>query len=143
MPSATFNLIAFIGIFVATFILVVGIRESANLNSAIVILKVAIVLVFIGIAGNFVLHHPSLAAANWHPFIPPNTGKFGVFGLSGVAQERRYIFFAYIGFDAVSTTAQEAKNPQRDLPIGIIVFAADLYRALHSGLGSFDGHGSV
>lgn len=117
---ATFNLIAFIGIFVATFILVVGIRESANLNSAIVILKVAIVLVFIGIAGNFVLHHPSLAAANWHPFIPPNTGKFGVFGLSGVARGAAVIFFAYIGFDAVSTAAQEAKNPQKDMPIGII-----------------------
>jgi len=117
---ATFNLVAFIGIFVATFILVVGIKESANLNSAIVILKVAIVLVFIAIAGSFVLHHRSLAAANWHPFIPPNTGKFGNFGLSGVARGAAVIFFAYIGFDAVSTAAQEAKNPQKDMPIGII-----------------------
>src|ERR1022692_2975888 len=117
---AAFNLVAFVGIFVATFILVVGIKESANLNSAIVILKVAIVLVFIAIAGTFVIRHPSLAAANWHPFIPPNTGKFGEFGLSGVARGAAVIFFAYIGFDAVSTAAQEARNPQKDMPIGII-----------------------
>ncbi len=115
-----FNAVAFIGIAISTFILVVGIRESANFNSAIVILKVAIVLVFIAVAGAFVLHHASLAAANWHPFIPPNTGKFGDFGLSGVARGAAVIFFAYIGFDAVSTAAQEAKNPQRDMPIGII-----------------------
>ena len=68
----------------------------------------------------YVLRHPALAAANWHPFIPPNTGKFGEFGLSGVARGAAVIFFAYIGFDAVSTAAQEAKNPQKDMPIGII-----------------------
>src|SRR5579863_4155469 len=115
-----FNLVAFIGIAISTFILVVGIKESANFNSAIVILKVAIVLVFIAVAGAFVLRHPSLAAANWHPFIPPNSGKFGDFGVSGVARGAAVIFFAYIGFDAVSTAAQEAKNPQKDMPIGII-----------------------
>ncbi len=122
LPHATgvFNLVAFLGIAVATYILIVGIKESANFNSAIVILKVAIVLVFIGIAGMYVLRHPALAAANWHPFIPPNTGKFGDFGLSGVARGAAVIFFAYIGFDAVSTAAQEAKNPQKDMPIGII-----------------------
>ncbi|MGC2332257.1 MAG: amino acid permease [Candidatus Acidiferrales bacterium] len=122
LPHATgvFNLVAFLGIAVATYILIVGIKESANFNSAIVILKVAIVLVFIGIAGMFVLRHPALAAANWHPFIPPNAGKFGDFGLSGVARGAAVIFFAYIGFDAVSTAAQEAKNPQKDMPIGII-----------------------
>jgi basic amino acid/polyamine antiporter, APA family len=122
LPHATgaFNLVAFVGIFVSTVILVVGIRHSANLNSAIVILKVAIVLVFIAVAGAFVIHHPSLAAANWRPFIPPNTGKFGDFGLSGVARGAAVIFFAYIGFDAVSTAAQEAKNPQKDMPVGII-----------------------
>ena len=58
--------------------------------------------------------------ANWHPFIPPNTGEFGKFGWSGVLQAAGIIFFAYIGFDAVSTAAQEAKNPQRDMPIGIL-----------------------
>ncbi|HEX4075275.1 MAG TPA: amino acid permease [Candidatus Acidoferrales bacterium] len=122
LPHATgvFNLIAFLGIAVATFILIVGIKESANFNSAIVILKVAIVLVFIGIAGMYVLRHPALAAANWHPFIPPNAGKFGEFGFSGVARGAAVIFFAYIGFDAVSTAAQEAKNPQKDMPVGII-----------------------
>ena len=114
------NAVAFLIICLCSFILIVGIRESANLNSAIVIMKVAIVLVFIAIAGSFVLHHASAAAANWNPFIPPNTGKFGNFGWSGVARGAAVIFFAYIGFDAVSTAAQEAKNPQKDMPIGII-----------------------
>jgi basic amino acid/polyamine antiporter, APA family len=122
LPHAVgvFNVVAFVAIAVATFVLVVGIKESANFNSAVVILKVAIVLVFIGVAGAFVAHHPSLAAANWHPFIPRNTGNFGDFGLSGVARGAAVIFFAYIGFDAVSTAAQEAKNPQKDMPVGII-----------------------
>jgi basic amino acid/polyamine antiporter, APA family len=122
LPHATgvFNLVAFIGIAAASFILVVGIKESANFNSAVVIIKVAIVLVFIAIAGAFVWRHGPLAAANWHPFIPPNAGKFGDFGWSGVARGASVIFFAYIGFDAVSTAAQEAKNPQKDMPIGII-----------------------
>jgi basic amino acid/polyamine antiporter, APA family len=122
LPHATgmFNVVAFLGIAAATYILIVGIKESANFNSAVVILKVAIVLVFIGVAGMYVLRHPAVAAANWHPFIPPNTGKFGDFGLSGVARGAAVIFFAYIGFDAVSTAAQEAKNPQKDMPIGII-----------------------
>ena len=117
---AVFNLVAFLAIVVVTFILVVGIKESANLNSLIVILKVAIVLIFIAIAGMYVMRHPAQASANWHPFIPPNTGKFGDFGLSGVARGAAVIFFAYIGFDAVSTAAQEAKNPQKDMPVGII-----------------------
>jgi basic amino acid/polyamine antiporter, APA family len=122
LPHATgvFNLVAFLAIAFVTFVLVVGIKESANFNSAIVIVKVAIVLVFIGIAGMFVVRHPGLASANWHPFIPPNTGEFGFFGWSGVARGAAVIFFAYIGFDAVSTAAQEAKNPQKDMPIGII-----------------------
>jgi basic amino acid/polyamine antiporter, APA family len=122
LPQAVgvFNLVAFLAIAVATVILVVGIKESANVNSAIVILKVAIVLVFIGVAGRFVFRHPALAFSNWHPFIPPNAGRFGDFGFSGVARGAAVIFFAYIGFDAVSTAAQEARNPQKDMPIGII-----------------------
>jgi APA family basic amino acid/polyamine antiporter len=122
LPHAlgVFNVVAFVGIALSTFILIVGIKESANFNSAIVILKVAIVIIFIGVAGRFVLQHPSMARANWHPFIPPNTGTFGDFGLSGVARGAAVIFFAYIGFDAVSTAAQEAKNPQKDMPVGII-----------------------
>ncbi|MFI5112804.1 MAG: amino acid permease [Terriglobales bacterium] len=118
--TGTFNLVAFVGICLVTVILVIGIQESANFNSAVVIIKVAIVLVFIGIAANYVLKHPSVATANWHPFVPPNTGKFGQYGWSGVARGAAVIFFAYIGFDAVSTAAQEAKQPQRDMPIGIL-----------------------
>ena len=138
LPHAVgaFDLVAFLAIAIATFILVVGIRESASVNSVIVILKVAIVLVFIGVAGMFVFRHPGNVMANWHPFIPPNTGAFGDFGLSGVARGAAVIFFAYIGFDAVSTAAQEARNPQKDMPIGIIgslVICTFLY-VLVSGL---------
>ena len=118
--TGVFNLIAFLAIFVITTILVIGIQESANFNSAIVIVKVTIVLIFIAIAGVFVAKHPGLAVANWHPFIPPNQGSFGEYGWSGIARAAGVIFFAYIGFDAVSTAAQEAKNPQRDMPIGIL-----------------------
>jgi len=77
-------------------------------------IKVAIVLLVIGFGAFYV--NP----ANWHPFIPPNTGTFGVYGWSGVLRAAGIVFFAYIGFDAVSTAAQEAKNPARDMPIGIL-----------------------
>ena len=122
LPQVTgvFNLVAFLIIGVITLILVIGIKESADFNSAIVIIKVTIVLIFIAIASAFVLKHPALAAANWHPFIPPNQGAFGEYGWSGIARAAGVIFFAYIGFDAVSTAAQEAKNPQKDMPIGIL-----------------------
>ncbi len=118
--QGSFNLLAFFGIVIVTVILVIGIQESANFNSAIVIIKVAIVLTFIAIATGFVLKNPEVAAHNWHPFIPLNTGEFGHYGWSGIARGAGVIFFAYIGFDAVSTAAQEAKNPQRDMPIGIL-----------------------
>jgi len=122
LPQMTgvFNIVAFLVICLITLILVIGIKESANFNSAIVITKVTIVLIFIAIAGAFVLKHPALAAANWHPFIPPNQGAFGEYGWSGIARAAGVIFFAYIGFDAVSTAAQEARNPQKDMPIGIL-----------------------
>jgi APA family basic amino acid/polyamine antiporter len=118
--QALFNLIAFLAICVVTTVLVIGIKESANLNTGIVIVKVSIVLLFIVIATGYVLKHPAIATANWHPFIPPNTGDYGNFGFSGIATGAAVVFFAYIGFDAVSTAAQEAKNPQRDMPIGIL-----------------------
>ncbi|MBV9087477.1 MAG: amino acid permease, partial [Acidobacteriaceae bacterium] len=118
--TGTFNLVAFIAIALVTLILVIGIKESANFNSAIVIIKVTIVLIFIGIATRFVLAHPSTLSANWHPFVPPNAGAFGKYGWSGVARAAGVIFFAYIGFDAVSTAAQEARNPQKDMPTGIL-----------------------
>jgi APA family basic amino acid/polyamine antiporter len=118
--TAWFNLLAFLAILGVTTILVIGIKESANFNSAIVFVKVSIVLMFIGIAARFAVNHPSVLAANWHPFIPPNTGAFGSYGWSGIARGAAVIFFAYIGFDAVSTAAQEARNPQKDMPIGIL-----------------------
>jgi len=115
-----FNLVAFIGIMFATTILIIGIRESANFNSFIVVVKVAVLLVFIAVGGYTLFIHPDLLKINWHPFVPPNQGHFGEFGWSGVARGAAVIFFAYIGFDAVSTAAQEAKNPERDMPIGIL-----------------------
>jgi len=117
---AHFNLVAFLAIAVVTTVLVIGVRESANTNSAMVMIKLLVVFVFIGLATSFVLKHPGVAKANWHPFLPPNAGAFGAFGWSGIARGAAVIFFAYIGFDAVSTSAQEAKNPQKDMPFGII-----------------------
>ncbi len=118
--TGVFNLLAFLAIAVVTAILVVGIKESANFNSFIVIVKVAVLLVFIGLGVSFLSAHKELTTANWHPFIPPNEGGFGQFGWSGIARAAGVIFFAYIGFDAVSTAAQEARRPERDMPIGIL-----------------------
>ena len=115
-----FNLFGFLAIMIATLILVVGIKESANFNTAIVYIKVCVLIVFIVIGGLYLLKHPELMAANWHPFLPPNTGKSGEYGLSGISRGAAVIFFAYIGFDAVSTAAQEAKNPAKDMPRGIL-----------------------
>jgi APA family basic amino acid/polyamine antiporter len=112
--GALINLPAALVIALITYILVRGIRESATVNSIIVFLKISIILIFIG-AGLFFIK-PAL----WKPFIPPNTGQFGFFGLSGILRGAGVMFFAYLGFDAVSTAAQEAKNPKRDMPIGIL-----------------------
>ncbi len=122
LPHATarFDVVALIGILLVTAILVKGITESANVNTAIVIIKVSVLLVFIGLGAMFLTGHHALASANWHPFIPPNKGHFGEFGWTGVLRGAGIIFFAYIGFDAVSTAAQETKNPARDMPIGIL-----------------------
>ena len=122
LPHATgvFNLVAFLAIAAVTTILVIGIEESATLNTIIVFVKVGAVLIFIAVAAAYVLAHPAQAAANWHPFIPSNAGEFGRFGWSGIARGAGVIFFAYIGFDAVSTAAQEARQPQKDMPVGIL-----------------------
>jgi len=112
--GALFNLPAVIIVVLVTILLVIGIRESANVNAAIVMVKVAVVLIFVAAGIAFVQR------GNWDPFIPQNAGRFGVFGWSGVLRGAGVIFFAYIGFDAVSTAAQEARNPQRDMPIGIL-----------------------
>jgi APA family basic amino acid/polyamine antiporter len=94
----------------------VGIRQSAIVNTLIVALKVSVIIAVIGFGAFYV------SGANWHPFIPPNTtGEYGNFGFSGILRAAGVIFFAYIGFDAVSTAAQEARNPQRDLPFGILM----------------------
>jgi len=105
-----FNLPAFVIALVITAILVIGIRESARFNATIVVIKVSVVLFVIALGSRYV------NSANWgHGW-----SEFAPYGFSGIGAGAAYIFFAYIGFDAVSTTAQEAKNPQRDLPIGII-----------------------
>src|SRR5262249_40587719 len=122
LPHATgiFNLLGALGIVAVTTILVVGIKESANLNTAIVFVKVGTVLVFIAVAAVWVFGHMSQAQANWTAFIPDNAGEFGKYGWSGIVRGAGVIFFAFIGFDAVSTAAQEAKNPQKDMPVGIL-----------------------
>jgi len=97
-----------------TALLVKGIRESASVNALIVVLKVIIILTVIVVGVSYI------KTANLTPFIPPNYGEFGHYGWSGIARGAGVIFFAYIGFDAVSTAAQEARNPQRDMPIGIL-----------------------
>ncbi|MCX6228768.1 MAG: amino acid permease [Bacteroidia bacterium] len=112
--TAILNLPAMFIIAAITILLVIGIKESAGFNNVMVIIKVFVILLFIGIGFFFI------NKANWHPFIPPNTGEWGHFGWSGILRGSAVIFFAYIGFDAVSTAAQEAKNPQRDMPIGIL-----------------------
>lgn len=112
--GAVVNVPATLIILLVTVLLVIGIRESATVITALVFVKVAVVVTFI-VAGAMYLR-----TANWHPFLPPNTGTFGHFGWSGVLRGAGVVFVAYIGFDAVSTAAQETRNPQRDMPVGII-----------------------
>jgi basic amino acid/polyamine antiporter, APA family len=136
LPHVTciLNLPAMFIVAVLTTLLVIGIKESANFNNIMVITKVSVIILFIALGFMFV------KATNWHPFIPANKveaapmaayggfwgwlkaygNEFGKFGISGILRGAGVIFFAYIGFDAVSTAAQEAKNPQRDMPIGIL-----------------------
>jgi APA family basic amino acid/polyamine antiporter len=99
-----FNLFGFLAIMIATLILVIGIKESANFNTAIVYIKVCVLIVFIAVGGHYLLNHPELMKVNWHPFMPPNTGVSGQYGWSGISRG----------------AAQEAKNPSRDMPIGIL-----------------------
>jgi APA family basic amino acid/polyamine antiporter len=97
-----------------SLLLIKGTQESATVNAIIVALKVSVVLIFIFLGWHYIND------ANYTPYIPPNTGTFGEFGFSGIIRAAAIVFFAYIGFDAVSTAAQEAKNPKRDMPIGIL-----------------------
>ena len=108
------NIPAVIIVFLISMLLMIGIKESARTNGIIVVIKLAVVATLIGVGWMYINR------ANYVPYIPKNTGEFGHFGLSGIMMGAGTIFFAYIGFDAVSTAAQEAKNPQKDMPIGII-----------------------
>ncbi len=108
------NLPAMAVILLVTTLLVVGIKASAHFNSVMVVIKLFIVALVIAFG------LPLIMGENLEPFIPPNTGTWGEFGWSGVFRATGVIFFAYIGFDAVSVAAQEARNPHRDIPIGIL-----------------------
>jgi basic amino acid/polyamine antiporter, APA family len=114
MTGAILNLPAIAIIAAATWLCYKGIKESATVNTVIVAIKVSIVMAVIAFGASFVDTH------NWVPYIPKNTGTFGQFGWSGILQASAIIFFAYIGFDGVSTVAQEAKDPQRGMPIGML-----------------------
>ena len=114
MTGAYFNLPAVLLIGAVSTVLIIGVHLSANFNNLMVAVKLAIVLVVIGVC------LPLVVPANHVPFIPENTGTFGQFGWTGIFRATGVIFFAYIGFDAVSVAAQEARNPQRDVPIGIL-----------------------
>ena len=102
-------------IILMSLLLMRGTKGSAIVNGIIVTLKVCVVLIFIALGWQYI------RPENYHPYIPPNIGKFGEFGFSGIVRAAAIVFFAYIGFDAVSTAAQEAKNPKRDMPIGILL----------------------
>lgn len=109
------NIPAVVIVMIMSLILIRGTKESAFVNGIIVLLKVSVVLVFIAVGWQYI------KPENYSPYIPENTGKFGEFGFSGIIRAAAIVFFAYIGFDAVSTAAQEAKNPKRDMPIGILL----------------------
>lgn len=108
------NLPAIFIILAVSIVLMIGISESSWVNTVIVIIKLAVVITFIAVGYHYI------KPENYTPFIPPNTGTFGEFGWSGVMRAAGVIFFAYVGFDTVSTAAQESRNPKRDVPIGII-----------------------
>ncbi|HOZ73755.1 MAG TPA: amino acid permease [Flavobacterium sp.] len=109
------NIPAVLIVMLMSFVLMRGTKESSFVNGVIVLLKVSVVLIFIAVGWKYI--HPE----NYTPYIPENTGNFGEFGFSGIIRAAAIVFFAYIGFDAVSTAAQEAKNPKRDMPIGILL----------------------
>ncbi|MEA3246957.1 MAG: amino acid permease [Gemmatimonadota bacterium] len=113
-----FNLPAALVVLAVTALLVKGIKESARANAVLVVIKVAVLVVFVAAGAAYV------KASNLHPFLPANAGEFGTFGLSGVLRGAGIIFFAFIGFDAVSTAAQETRRPQRDLTIGMLASLA-------------------
>ncbi|MDR3141678.1 MAG: amino acid permease [Tannerellaceae bacterium] len=100
---------------VVSAFLIGGIRQSAIVNNIIVVIKVSVILLFIAFGLSYV------DTGNWTPYIPENTGGFGNFGWTGIFRGAAVVFFAYLGFDALSTTAGEARNPQKDMPKGILI----------------------
>lgn len=115
-----FNLPAFLVCTALATLLVIGVSESAKFNNAIVAIKVTVLIAFIVVGGFIILRKLPTYLPNWHPFIPPPTGAKGEFGWSGILRAASIVFFAYIGFEAVSTAGQEAKDPGKDMPFGII-----------------------
>src|SRR3954447_6355908 len=115
-----FNLPAFLVCVALALLLVIGVSESAKFNNVIVAIKVTVLVAFILVGGFIILKNLPTYTPNWHPFIPPPTGAKGEFGWSGILRAASIVFFAYIGFEAVSTAGQEAKNPGKDMPFGII-----------------------
>jgi len=118
--TTVFNLPAFLICVVLALLLVVGVSESAKVNNVIVAIKVTVLVAFILVGGFIILQNYEAFAPNWDPFIPEPTGEKGEFGWSGILRAASIVFFAYIGFEAVSTAAQEANNPKKDMPFGII-----------------------
>jgi APA family basic amino acid/polyamine antiporter len=114
LATPPMNLPAMAIVLVVAGLLLTGIRASANTNTVLVFIKASVLVLFVVVGASYV------RPENLTPFVPPNTGEFGSFGWSGVLRGAGLMFFAYIGFDAVSTAAQEAKNPARDMPIGIL-----------------------
>lgn len=113
----TGSIINFPAVFIVALVsafLIGGIKQSAFVNNIIVVIKVGVILLFIGFGLSYI------DVSNWSPYIPENTGEFGHFGWSGILRGAGVVFYAYLGFDALSTAAQEAKNPQKDMPKGIL-----------------------
>ncbi len=118
--TTIFNLPAFLVCAILALLLVLGVSESAKVNNLIVAIKVTVLVAFILVGGFLIAQNWSTFSPNWDPFIPEPTGEPGEFGISGIVRAASIVFFAYIGFEAVSTAAQEAKNPAKDMPFGII-----------------------
>jgi len=115
MTGSIINFPAVFIVGVVSAMLIGGIKQSAFINNVIVVIKVAVILLFIGFGLSYI------DTSNWTPYIPENTGQFGSFGWSGIFRGAGVVFYAYLGFDALSTAAQEAKNPQKDMPKGILI----------------------
>jgi len=118
--TTLFNLPAFLICAALALLLVIGVSESAKVNNVIVAIKVTVLVAFIIVGGLIIMQNYENFAPNWQPFIPEPTGEKGEFGWSGILRAASIVFFAYIGFEAVSTAGQEAKNPAKDMPFGII-----------------------